>query len=66
MKRLVLVCGGVVLFLAAAVSIVTALLHLARDPSTVLQILAILLLVRHSATSKYFTRAGSRVSPMSI
>jgi hypothetical protein len=36
MKRLVLVCGGVVLFLATAVGIVTAWLHLTRDPSTVL------------------------------
>jgi hypothetical protein len=36
MKRLVLVCGGVVLFLATAVGIVAVWLHLTRDPSTVL------------------------------
>jgi hypothetical protein len=36
MKRLVLVYGGILLFLALAVGFVTAWLHLTRDPSTVL------------------------------
>ena len=36
MKRLVLVCGGILLFLAVAIGFVTAWLHLTRDPSTVL------------------------------
>jgi hypothetical protein len=36
MKRLVLVYGGILLFLAVAVGFVTAWLHLTRDPSTVL------------------------------
>jgi hypothetical protein len=36
MKRLVLVYGGILLFLAVAVGFVTAWLHLTREPSTVL------------------------------
>ncbi|MFN2183434.1 MAG: hypothetical protein ACK2UU_05555, partial [Anaerolineae bacterium] len=36
MKRLVLVYGGILLFLAVAVGFVTIWLHLTREPSTVL------------------------------
>jgi len=36
MKRLVLVYGGILLFLAVAVGLATAWFHLTREPSTVL------------------------------